>query len=222
MVSSAATLRQKLGTPGPAPPREALPSLYEHRPVASKVAQSAVPSTVGPSASVVAWFAQYQCGKCGQVPTSLDARFCHNCGAPLPLPRVPAVVTGEGSRVAINLGEVAAAAALEGIHQEGAMRGAGGGGGSLGSGGGSQLAARSEPNLHAPQRSVAEDRPKDTPARSAAGKYDCPPKCRKRDGGKRLLQAPGRPQPGRPKELPWGTRESQVAHWLDNIRPRRP
>ncbi|OLQ04162.1 hypothetical protein AK812_SmicGene12771 [Symbiodinium microadriaticum] len=215
-----ATLRQKLGTPGPAPPREALPSLYEHRPVASKVAQSAVPSTVGPSASVVAWFAQYQCTKCGQVPTSLDARFCHNCGAPLPLPRVPAVVTGEGSRVAINLGEVAAAAALEAIHQEGAMRGAGGGGGSLGSGGGSRLAARSEPNLHAPQRPVAEDRPKDTPPRSAAGKYDCPPKCRKRDGGKRLLQAPGRPQPGRPKELPWGTRESQVAHWLDNIRPR--
>eukprot|EP00439_Symbiodinium_sp_Y106_P066164 s3161_g10.t1 len=114
-----ATLRQKLGTPGPAPPREALPSLYEHRPaVASKVAQSVVPSTVGPSASVVAWFAQYQCTKCGQVPTSLDARYCHNCGAPLPLPRVPAVVTGERSRVAINLGEVAAAAALEAIHQE--------------------------------------------------------------------------------------------------------
>ena len=37
------------------------------------------------------------------------------------------------------------------------MRGAGGGGGSLGSGG-SRLAARSEPNLHAPQRPVAEVR----------------------------------------------------------------
>mmetsp|Transcript_72784 Transcript_72784/g.170490 ORF Transcript_72784/g.170490 Transcript_72784/m.170490 type:complete len:261 (-) Transcript_72784:117-899(-) len=213
------TLRQKLGTPGPAPLRETLPSLYEDRPVvASKLSKSAPPSTVGPSASVVAWFAQYQCTKCGAVPTSLDARFCHNCGAALPLPRVPAIVTGEGSRVAANLGEVAAAAALEAMQQV--------------QGDGHAVSrrskcARSEPDLRAPQPE-AQEVPvtlarSAKPVRSVPVKYEGAPKCRRsRDGGKRLLQVPGRPPPGRPKELPWGTRESQVAHWLDNIRPRRP
>ena len=103
---------------------------------ASKVAQSAVPSTVGPSALVsqrsrylavgtstrcsgLSWHGSRSTsvpsvGKCqlhwlvakspkmtqiicdGSVMAmphdeNEDARFCHNCGAPLPLPRVPAV-----------------------------------------------------------------------------------------------------------------------------------
>ncbi|CAK9106501.1 unnamed protein product, partial [Durusdinium trenchii] len=152
-------------------------------------------------------------------------------------------VTGDRSRVAENLGEVAAAAALEVIRCQDSK------------GSGSRVSVRSLPNLHAQEahltqveataskqspteaRKAAEATaeakamlksseaehcllPKPSPSspavrcvRTAAGK------CRRhRDGGKKL-QLPGRPKA---KELPWGTRESQVAHWLDNIRPRRP
>eukprot|EP00438_Fugacium_kawagutii_P032130 Skav200609 [mRNA] locus=scaffold879:159875:197401:- [translate_table: standard] len=87
-----ATLRRRLGTPGPPPQRDEVPGLYDapRLPmVGVSGAGKSAPSTVGPSASVVAWFAQYQCTKCGQVPTSLEARFCHLCGHSLPLPRVP-------------------------------------------------------------------------------------------------------------------------------------
>lgn len=234
-----ATLRRRLGTPGPPPPREAVPGLYDapRLPMASGASKSA-PSTVGPSASVVAWFAQYQCTKCGQVPTSLEARFCHFCGASLPLPRVPGAVTGGSSRVAQNLGEVAAAAALEVIQS-----------GHDSTGSRSKVSAKSLPDLRESklEREVApvkvvklNEREANEPKTlieetekietkkvrrdSKSGQqFELGSKVTKgrrhRDGGKRM-QLPGRP--GKNKELPWGTRESQVAHWLDNIRPRRP
>eukprot|EP00435_Cladocopium_sp_Y103_P041723 s411_g11.t1 len=258
-----ATLRRRLGTPGPPPERNEVPGLYDAprlpmvRVLASGASKSA-PSTVGPSASVVAWFAQYQCTKCGQVPTSLEARFCHLCGESLPLPRVPGAVTGGSSRLAKNLGEVAAAAALEVMQSEdwkGRDRS-------------SKVSAKSlpaeKPVDKESQRSNAEKEKvpakevqfsdsKSSPelkeikeikgpkkliehvqhavqhARKDALK-DIDGRCepslgvrkaksgRHGDGSKRML--PGRQ--GKAKELPWGTRESQVAHWLDNIRPRRP
>mmetsp|Transcript_64095 Transcript_64095/g.198496 ORF Transcript_64095/g.198496 Transcript_64095/m.198496 type:complete len:242 (-) Transcript_64095:230-955(-) len=86
-------LRGRLGSPGEPPGRDALPSLYDPdrappRP-ASGMSRSVPPSSVGPSASIVAWFAQFQCESCGRIPTSLDARFCFCCGQPLPLPELP-------------------------------------------------------------------------------------------------------------------------------------
>jgi len=112
-----ATLRERLGTPGQPPGRDVLPSLYDgsrrtQRPGASAMVPasgqsrcSAPPSTLGPSASIVAWFAQFQCEKCQKIPMSLEARFCCSCGEPLPLPAVP------GKRTPQNLADVAAAAA---------------------------------------------------------------------------------------------------------------
>lgn len=255
-----ATLRRRLGTPGPPPQRDEVPGLYDapRLPMVGVLASGAsksAPSTVGPSASVVAWFAQYQCTKCGQVPTSLEARFCHLCGESLPLPRVPGAVTGGSSRLAKNLGEVAAAAALE-VMQSEDWKGRGR----------SKVSATSlpaeKPVDKESQRSNAEKEKvsakevqlsdsKSSPELKEINETKEPKKLiehvqhavqhARKDGlkdvdghcepllgvrkaksgrhrdGKRM---PGRQ--GKAKELPWGTRESQVAHWLDNIRPRRP
>lgn len=210
-----ATLKNRLGTPGPPPPREALPSLYEQRGkgahaaaalrAVSGVSRSQPPSTVGPSASVVAWFAQFQCNKCGQVPTALDAKFCYYCGEALPLPRVPAAITGgAGSRVAENLGEVAAAAALEAAmipKSDGR------------SGGGSQAA--SQPPQPAKAPASAPPNP-EAPVTAQSQKR----RTQRSDGVKPRPPRPPGSAKGSQKAVPWGTRESQVAAWLGNIKPR--
>jgi len=266
-----ATLRRRLGTPGPPPPRDEVPGLYDapRLPMASRTSKS-VPSTVGPSASVVAWFAQYQCTKCGQVPTSLEARFCHLCGESLPLPRVPGAVTGGSSRLAKNLGEVAAAAALEVMQSDHDLKGARSRSSrisarslALETGQPDQESQRSHPekvkqlkelkDVKFDSKSFGElkqikemepkkliehagkDTSKESEDRRQYGQQceqQCEleprssvpplkPKCR-RDGSKYSKRMPLPGRQGKAKELPWGTRESQVAHWLDNIRPRRP
>lgn len=86
-------LRQRMGTPGQPPGRDELPSLHDTRrklAAASGKVSTAVcsvpPSSIGPSASIVAWFAQFACERCGKIPTSLEARFCCGCGESLRLP----------------------------------------------------------------------------------------------------------------------------------------
>jgi len=140
--------------------------------------------------------------------------------------------------VAQNLGEVAAAAALEVIQS-----------GQDSTGSRSKVSAKSVPDLResklerevapvkvvklnerevvkSPKTLIEETEKIETKKvrrDSKSGQHELGSKVTKgrrhRDGGKRM-QLPGRP--GKNKELPWGTRESQVAHWLDNIRPRRP
>jgi len=81
-------LKRRMGTPGEPPGRDVLPSLHAPRASAkvSTALRSVPPSSIGPSASVVAWFAQFQCEHCGKIPTSLEARFCVGCGEALKLP----------------------------------------------------------------------------------------------------------------------------------------
>eukprot|EP00931_Biecheleriopsis_adriatica_P003993 TRINITY_DN105734_c0_g1_i1.p1 TRINITY_DN105734_c0_g1~~TRINITY_DN105734_c0_g1_i1.p1 ORF type:complete len:303 (-),score=54.08 TRINITY_DN105734_c0_g1_i1:67-936(-) len=235
-----ATLQDRLGSPGPPPPREALPSLYEQRGRGSKEAasfrpvsgasRSAPPSTVGPSASVVAWFAQFQCNKCGRIPTALDAKFCFSCGEALPLPRVPAAVTGgPRSRLAENLGEVAAAAAMEATA------------GAQGSGSGSRVGmdpgrgprqGQRQPTPQQQQLAEASQpraQPQHVQHAQHAQLAQAKAQIQKRRGYRGDAVKPRPPRlPGQraasecqQKDLPWGTRESQVAVWLGNIKPRR-
>mmetsp|Transcript_68933 Transcript_68933/g.121866 ORF Transcript_68933/g.121866 Transcript_68933/m.121866 type:complete len:287 (+) Transcript_68933:13-873(+) len=228
-----ATLQKRLGTPGQPPPREHLPSLYDRgrgsnaaaaRPV-SGASRSAPPSTVGPSASVVAWFAQFQCTKCMKVPTALDAKFCFSCGEPLPLPKVPAAVFGgTKSRLAENLGEVAAAAALEAGWAQTAQTG--------GSRNGGQVAVDDRAAQEAaPAQPQPDVQTQPQQAQHAKGIEEIPSNQRRRgyrggDVKPRPPRAPGHGgAPSAPggdkKHLPWGTRESQVAVWLGNIKPRQ-
>eukprot|EP00933_Yihiella_yeosuensis_P005941 TRINITY_DN110568_c0_g1_i1.p1 TRINITY_DN110568_c0_g1~~TRINITY_DN110568_c0_g1_i1.p1 ORF type:complete len:324 (+),score=54.21 TRINITY_DN110568_c0_g1_i1:56-973(+) len=252
------TLQKRLGTPGQPPGRDVLPSLYDRRRgygqedaaalrEVSGASKSLPPSTVGPSASVIAWFAQYQCTGCSRIPTQLDAKFCFFCGEALPLPRVSGAVTGgEGSRLANNLGEVAAAAALQAA---GLIGNSGGGAG----GGGGSHAATEQPHQQQPQPQRQSQQQKQqlrssasAPAAASAptqGQQGHSPKRGRRTRGYRESR-PGdqhaKPRPPHTKgyaaiasaalvaqaqhqkELPWNARESQVAVWLGNIKPRRP
>lgn len=183
-----ALLRDRLGSPGQPPGRDVLPSLYDRpersrasadRP-ASRASGSQPPSTVGPSASIVAWFAQFQCEGCGRIPTSLEARFCFSCGQLLPLPPLPGGASGAGSKVSgnapKNLAAVAAAAEAQADRRRGAREG-----------GGSEAQPTAPP---APDR--------------------------------RPPRPPGKAADPRKPQVPWSTRESQVAVWLGNIKPRMP
>lgn len=102
------TLRDRVGSPGPPPGRDVLPSLYDRGSqvganyACSGVSRSAPPSTVGPSASIVAWYAQFQCEGCGKIPLSLDARYCSACGETLNLPMIPGMGGGNGSQCEAN------------------------------------------------------------------------------------------------------------------------
>jgi len=132
-------LRHRLGPPGAPPGPDVLPSLYDKTtkssgPAGGCVAASGVsrtsapPSTVGPSASVVAWFAQFRCASCSRIPTALDARFCFDCGQPLPLPAVLGAggggsnISGSRQPVRITLADVAAQAAERIPEQKAAAR----------------------------------------------------------------------------------------------------
>lgn len=210
------TLQQRLGTPGQPPGRDELPSLYNRpsvtsamRPV-SGASRSAPPSTAGPSASIVAWFAQFRCSSCGRIPLSLDAKFCMACGNSLEI-KVPTELQAQVQAAqAETAGKTPAA--------------------------GSQ-AGRTKPTQDRPMSVIHERPPNGTGAREGE-----PHSRHRQDRGNRrgtaqraamvqLLakrgymdgcQGQGKPprQPGGKDKKDWVTRESQVAIWLDNIKPR--
>lgn len=209
-------LRNRLGTPGEPPGRDALPSLYDPnraapRP-ASGLSRSVPPSSIGPSASIVAWFAQFQCETCGRIPTSLDARYCFSCGQPLPLPELPrsgaeSACGVNRSRSAKDLGEVATAAEAAAAQER-----------------------RSDPGL---RRGPQAGAPARTPTRRPGGGEG---KCCEQGAGAVAANGAGRCKatPARPPRPPvgsnvdahhprlhWKDRESQCAVWLGNIRPRK-
>mmetsp|Transcript_108497 Transcript_108497/g.188378 ORF Transcript_108497/g.188378 Transcript_108497/m.188378 type:complete len:229 (+) Transcript_108497:140-826(+) len=188
------TLRERLGTPGHPPGRDELPSLYNrpsqispNRPP-SGISQSpsAPPSTVGPSASIVAWFAQFRCENCGTIPLALEARFCSSCGHSLSIVIPPEIAYG-----------------------------------------------KSEENRSALNREAPRDGggPRREDGRRADGRR---PRSSSRNAGPReeqLIRAGAKLAAGRPprppgpadgKHLPWAARESQVAVWLGNVKPRLP
>jgi len=191
------TLRERLGTPGKPPGAELLPSLYdpkrERRP-ASGLSRSAPPSTVGPSASIVAWFAQFQCEHCGRIPMALDARFCFSCGQALPLPVPPASslqAAGGGGGASQGARNAAGAEAAAAARAAAVPR------------------SRSSVGLRGPDNAAAGgDRAEAMPKVPASR----PP---------RPKPPAGPPASGKPP-IPWAARENQVAVWLGNIRPRLP
>jgi len=81
------------GEPGEPPGPEVLPSLWDPQRAPPRPGTGALgsrpPSTVGPSASIVAWFAQFSCAGCGRMPMTPEARFCFFCGQHLPLQMPP-------------------------------------------------------------------------------------------------------------------------------------
>jgi len=204
------TLRDRLGTPGEPPGRDELPSLYNRPSVASAMrpvsgaSGSAPPSTAGPSASIVAWFAQFRCEKCGRIPLSLDAKFCAACGTNLAI-KVPTEPQAQVQAAQAEAGKAV----------------------------GSSQAGRSRP-LEDQQKGVLHDRhhcdpdPSQRPERiSKKGVVE------RRDRAalatlleKRGYMPDGSKGQGRPPRQPngkdWAARESQVALWLGSIKPRVP
>lgn len=216
------TLRERLGTPGEPPGRDQLPSLYDRprpsvtsamRP-ASCASRSVPPSTAGPSASIVAWFAQFRCESCGRIPLSLDAKFCSSCGHPLEI-KLPSELQAQ----------VAQAQATA-------------------SGGASPLSRQSigrvKPIQEEPSRTmVLPERHNSTNAREGDSRPRHRALCviRKgtdRDGAEQqdlsgkaalLLARAGRSGKGARHPRPQGfntKKESEVAVWLGNIKPRLP
>jgi len=221
------TLHRRVGVPGDPPGRDTLPSLYDKQRrtiAASGVSRSAPPSTVGPSASVVAWFAQFQCQSCERIPTSLEDRFCSSCGQPLPLPQLPPGTGGGRSGcTAANLGEVAAAAAAAAERAARRPAAMSAGGPPATSGGGS--AAEPVKALSDGAVGAGAVGPAARQTLRHAGARRGP------DRGKKLWpssESPGRrprrgdePKAGWLPEKSMKTREGQVAVWLGNIKPRR-
>eukprot|EP00929_Paragymnodinium_shiwhaense_P003324 TRINITY_DN103795_c0_g1_i1.p1 TRINITY_DN103795_c0_g1~~TRINITY_DN103795_c0_g1_i1.p1 ORF type:complete len:263 (-),score=40.46 TRINITY_DN103795_c0_g1_i1:135-923(-) len=219
-----ATLRERLGTPGKPPGKELLPSLYDpdrQRHAATGLSRSAPPSTVGPSASIVAWYAQFQCEHCGKVPMALDARYCASCGQALTVP-VPSAAALAGAA-----GDPAAAPAGRSASQVG------------------MNAAASEAMAEARKAAMPRSR-SHTGIRGPDVRQQTPAGARLATGARGAAEAPAqvtgrppRPPPGHPhpaselkrssvaaggdskKPISFGVRESQVAVWLGNIKPRR-
>lgn len=203
------TLKERIGSPGRPPGPEALPSLYERRGPAipgSFVSKSMPPSSVGPSASIVAWFAQFQCEQCGTIPTSLEARFCSSCGQPLTLPVLPGAGGSGGSNVQATPpprksgGSPSAAAAGRGrsaaLAAEGAPRG------------------RSAEPAATAGKAVARTRSCVGLEGRGAGELE-------RRGAARPPRPPGSQVSASEPNKAFSTRESKVAVWLGNVRPRR-
>eukprot|EP00927_Polykrikos_kofoidii_P079907 TRINITY_DN76754_c0_g1_i1.p1 TRINITY_DN76754_c0_g1~~TRINITY_DN76754_c0_g1_i1.p1 ORF type:complete len:255 (-),score=30.99 TRINITY_DN76754_c0_g1_i1:90-854(-) len=211
------TLRDRLGSPGKPPGADTLPSLHDPKRVrrpASGMSRSAPPSTVGPSASIVAWFAQFQCDLCGKIPMALDAKFCSSCGQSLSSP-------------------VPAASALAALGGGGSGGNAGGGGGTSPSQVGAEAVAGARAEAAAMPRSRSVSGLRGPDAAADAPSADRRSACRKQMPGAppRKPDVPaarpprpptGSPPPGTGKPLSYGARESQVAVWLGNIRPRQP
>lgn len=191
------TLRERLGTPGHPPGRDELPSLYNrpsqtsaNRPV-SGTSQSAPPSTVGPSASIVAWFAQFRCESCGRIPLSLDARYCSSCGHSLNI-------------IPPDVAEYAAAERSE-ENRSGVQREF-----PIGKKGVAPVEGSRREDSRRPRSASRR-----AGAREGGGGLE--------DGQKHRTKS-GRPPraPGGGQHLPWAARESQVAVWLGNVKPRMP
>merc|ERR1719159_1261873 len=88
------TLQERIGTPGPAPD---LPGLQYGTSQRLGTSCSRISSSsVGPSASVMAWLVQFRCEKCFRTPTDADAKFCCSCGTELPRHPSRSVVSSQG------------------------------------------------------------------------------------------------------------------------------
>mmetsp|Transcript_30128 Transcript_30128/g.48588 ORF Transcript_30128/g.48588 Transcript_30128/m.48588 type:complete len:237 (+) Transcript_30128:56-766(+) len=176
------TLRNRLGTPGEPPGRDCLPSLYNRSPSQlrppSGFTNAPPPSTIGPSASIVAWFAQFRCAKCSCIPMALDAKFCSSCGHPLAIVLPPELQA-----------QVDAAARISKGSQSGKTK---------------PLIEDSEIRVRSHSTGAARDRDQ----RAV------------RDASLRA-QRGNSIQSKRGKPIAWTTRESQVAQWLGNIKPRQ-
>lgn len=201
------TLRDRLGTPGEAPGRDQLPSLYDRPSYISAMrpptSNSAPPSTAGPSASIVAWFAQFRCESCGRIPLSLDAKFCSSCGYPLEI-KVPTELQAQAQAAAAGGSQASKAKPVEEKQNATGARE-----------GDVRLRARSFGAAH--KGADRRDRALDAAQRAATGLLA--PRADRRMKG--LPSRPSRaPEAG--SQLPWSQRESQVALWLDNIKPRIP
>mmetsp|Transcript_23472 Transcript_23472/g.54755 ORF Transcript_23472/g.54755 Transcript_23472/m.54755 type:complete len:240 (+) Transcript_23472:41-760(+) len=176
------TLKDRLGTPGPPLAADALPGLALRRSGLSALrpdSGSAPPSTLGPSASIVAWFAQFRCTRCNQIPYVLDARFCAFCGEALPIPGNMLPAERPAVKTSLDDCPVPMATRTGG-------RGARPRQGQHVDGGGGYAHARTANHNRGPSE-------------------------RRRGGAVR----------GQRDELPWAAKESQVAVWLGNIKPRR-
>mmetsp|Transcript_14176 Transcript_14176/g.28025 ORF Transcript_14176/g.28025 Transcript_14176/m.28025 type:complete len:248 (-) Transcript_14176:158-901(-) len=192
------TLLERVPSPGQPPGCDQLPSLYDARRSGPRpgtgLSRSQPPSSIGPSASVVAWFAQYRCGACGWIPNALDARFCCSCGKALSLPPLRAAVSETGAsaaavavREAQELREAAAAASTASSNRE--VR--------------EHYMQRKETATPVSKLSTG------TSSDLGKARRGLPPRPRGqgRDAKERLH---------------WKDREAQVAVWLGDIRPRRP
>lgn len=189
-----ATLKERLGSPGRPPGPEALPSLYERRGPAvsgTLLSKSIPPSSIGPSASIVAWFAQFQCEQCGRIPTSVDARFCVQCGHRLSIPLLP------------GAGGVSGASNVQATPPRRAASPAG------------KAAVRGRSSEPA-QNALGAVR-----TRSCAG-LEGRGGCESERGGGARPPRPALSQaaPSEPG-MAWSARESKVAVWLGNVKPRR-
>jgi len=202
------TLRERLGTPGAAPGRDELPSLYNRpsitsamRPV-SGASRSCPPSTAGPSASIVAWFAQFRCESCGRIPLSLDAKFCAACGHSLEI-KVPTELQAQVQAAQAQTAAVGSQAGKTKPLEEKQN---------------SILQERQNGNSFREGDPLPRQRQDRVSKRGAVQRAAMAQLLAKRgytDGG----QGQARP-PRQPGGKDWAARESQVALWLDNIKPR--
>lgn len=213
-----ATLRERLGTPGEPPGREELPSLYNRPSIASAMRppscasfHSAPPSTAGPSASIVAWFAQFRCEGCGRIPLSLDAKFCSSCGHTLEI-KLPTELQAQVA--ALNAGGGKGQSQSQSQPPPGKLKVI------LEEQSNAEREAKPACNARVRQRHMGVARK----GIDGAGKFDrllVQSKAERSSKGPGRQSRPGvRSSGGREKD--WAARESQVALWLDNIKPRAP
>lgn len=220
------TLRKQLGTPGPSPDPREVPGLRvyrssdigsENRGTRGGRAQSQGActrmslSTLGPSASVVAWMVQFRCENCNRIPQILDARYCAHCGCELPRPEEalssvvrqepPAPAPTGGTRAKAVDGTPTKAKAVEGCPPIGPQQSAG------------RARSSSEAKLQSKLASSGEKLLQ--PVQSKGEKLLQP-----------LVEAHGARKPSGPlglakmRPLKWVTRESQLAQWMGVVRPR--
>jgi len=208
------TLRKQLGTPGPSPDPKEVPGLrrYRRSEVGSDEAGRAQSqaactrmslSTLGPSASIVAWMVQFRCENCNRIPNVLDAKYCPHCGFELPRPdEAPSSVVRQEPRAPAPTGGTKAKV-IDGPSPTGPQPGPQPGVG----------ATRAEAKLKSKLASSGEKLIQSLPSRR--DKLMEPlveaQKARKASGPSALAKM---------RPLKWVTRESQLAQWMGVVRPR--
>lgn len=213
------TLQERLGTPGQPPGRDELPSLWDRR--SNNSAMRPMPcgssvSTAGPSASIVAWFAQFRCESCGRIPLVLDAKFCMACGGPLEI-KVPSelVAQMQALKPAPNASASQLSKAKPSQDRQPGPSAREGRSLSLGAPHPPVRKGERAPPISAAGMLVARAERKGKAVKQAM--------LAEAAAANRLLaQGPGRPPRPPPVGKDWAARESQVALWLDSIKPRMP